>query len=182
MVDICWYFVRSWLHVCWSFIDEVSWSWLAACVIFRCVTNVKEWRKRTCLCTADVPETLTSRSQPRFLLSNTSFSLVNKATFNLFLTLFFFPSSKELLRADHGVSEHRVSLQHELPGGDHRLVGCYEPAHQPERPLNVTSAPPALPPLHLWRPDGVSAGSWWAGLEEVMALWTVDIFVLIMSW
>ena len=66
---------------------------------------------------------------------------MKKATFNIFLTCYFFPLlSKELLRADRGVSEHRVSLQHELPGGDHRLVGCYEPAHQPERWLNVTPA------------------------------------------
>lgn len=152
------------------------------CDFFRCVTSAKEWRKRTCPCTADVPETLNSRSQPRFLLSHTSFSLVKKATFNIFLTCYFSPLlSTELLRADRGVSEHRVSLQHELPGGDHRLVGCYEPTHQPERSLNVTSAPPALPPLHLRRPllnlrktlllfDGVSSGSGWCGLEDLTAV------------
>lgn len=63
------------------------------CDFFRCVTSAKEWRKRTCPCTADVPETLNSRSQPRFLLSHTSFSLVKKVTLSIFLTGYFSPSS-----------------------------------------------------------------------------------------
>lgn len=48
---------------------------------------------------------------------------------------------KELLRADHSVSEHSSPLQHELPGGDHRLAAGYEPTHQPER--SIMRHPPA---------------------------------------
>lgn len=55
-----------------------------------------------------------------------------------YIYIFFF-HFKELLWADHSVSEHSVPLQHELPGGDHWLAVCYEPTHQPEHSLNVTS-------------------------------------------
>lgn len=51
---------------------------------------------------------------------------------------------------------------------------------------------PALPQLHLWRLlfnlrktlllfAGVSSGSGWCRLDDLMAVWTVDIFVLIVS-
>ena len=41
-------------------------------------------------------------------------------------------SSSELLGADQGVPQHRRSLQHGLPGGDHRLAADHEPADQPQ--------------------------------------------------
>ena len=41
-------------------------------------------------------------------------------------------SSSELLGADQGVPQHRRSLQHGLPGGDHRLAADHEPPDQPQ--------------------------------------------------
>lgn len=46
---------------------------------FRCAPNVKEWRKQTCRCTANVPETSSSPSQPRWLFSINQFSKLMKA-------------------------------------------------------------------------------------------------------
>lgn len=102
-----------------------------------------------CRCAGDFELTFPAKvPTPKYIIQLSEESDIQHSSHVLFSPLL----STELLRADRGVSEHRVSLQHELPGGDHRLVGCYEPTHQPERSLNVTSAPPALPPLHLRRP------------------------------
>lgn len=131
-----------------------------------------------CRCAGDFELTFPAKvPTPKYIIQLSEESDIQHSSHVLFSPLL----STELLRADRGVSEHRVSLQHELPGGDHRLVGCYEPTHQPERSLNVTSAPPALPPLHLRRPllnlrktlllfDGVSSGSGWCGLEDLTAV------------
>lgn len=42
---------------------------------------------------------------------------------------------KELLRADRSVSKHSFPLQHEIPGGDHRLAAWDEPSDRPEQAL-----------------------------------------------
>lgn len=114
---------------------------------FRCVQNVKEWRKQTCPCSAHVLETLTWLSQPRFLLLHPSLNLAMRICgmtlcSQLFFPPFFLPC-KDVLWADHSVSEHSVSLQHEIPGGDHWLVACNESTYWPKRCQNVIWAAPA---------------------------------------
>lgn len=105
----------------------------------RFVRNVKEWKRPTCRCTARAQATLTWLSQPRFLLSTAPFIFHEKHVD--ICSHSCFPSSlplPELLWAGCGISEHCISLQHEIPGGDHWLAACYEPAHQPEHSLKVT--------------------------------------------
>lgn len=49
------------------------------------------------------------------------------------LCFFAFP---ELLWAGDSISEHCISLQHEISGGDHWLVACHEPTDQPKHSLD----------------------------------------------
>ena len=88
-----------------------------------------------CRCAGDFDLTFSIKvSAPSYM---TSFILVMKACV---LQLFLFPlfHFKELLRADHGVSEHSVPLQHELPGGDHWLAAPDESTDPTELSLNGT--------------------------------------------
>lgn len=94
-----------------------------------------------CKCAGDFD--LTFPTKVSTLNYITSFNLVMKSIWliwycsnSCFSFLFFI--FKELLWADHSVSEHSVPLQHELPGGDYWLAACYEPTDQPERSLKVT--------------------------------------------
>lgn len=91
---------------------------------------------------------MTWLSQSRFVLSNIcvilsvclhaclSFWKRENANFYVCHWLSTFLPSPELLWADHGVSEHCNSLQHEISGGDHWLVARHEPTHQPNNPLD----------------------------------------------
>lgn len=76
---------------------------------FRCVQNVKEWRTQTCPCTASVLETLTSLSQPRFLLSNSLFTLVMKTfciVLNSFSPFLHFKSFSEQIMVFRNIASH----------------------------------------------------------------------------
>lgn len=113
-------------------------SSLDSSVLWSCrfAQNVKGWKRQTCRCTADVLETMTWPSQPRFVLCTVSSRIyvsVSKNVNQWFLSL---PPSTELLWADHSISEHCNSLQHEIFGWDYRLVASHEPANQPKRSLD----------------------------------------------
>lgn len=82
-----------------------------------------------CTCAGDFEHTLTDKVSPL-----NHWPQPWRCWSSLFSHLFLFLSPplvrKELLWADHGVSEHSVPLQHELLGGDNWLVTCHESKHQ----------------------------------------------------
>lgn len=102
-------------------------AWIPVFVIFQVCTKCKGVKEANmplyCTCAGNYDLTFSTKVWNRCISIDIPTVRLNVCTNDWFLSLL---PSTELLWADHSISEHRNSLQHEISGRDYRLVARHE--------------------------------------------------------